>query len=413
MKTINNPLDAVVRPHLHVLGRRCSAFYVCGLTGLSLAVVLGVLLTLHRGLALWVLGAAVLTAVATFLTLAMITKIIVGEERLIYYHHEVAILATVTLVLGLLGQPVLAYLDVTILGVGTFLFCGRVGCFLVGCCHGRPHRWGVCYRQEHAEAGFTHYFVGVRLFPIQLVESAWVFATVAAGVGMVLSGAAAGVALAWYVIVYDVGRFGFEFMRGDPSRPYRGGFSEGQWTSLLLMLVVVGAEVGGVIPLHAWHLAATAALLLVMVGMAVRRRLRRDARHRLLNARHVREVAEAVEVLTDLARAPGAMPGTLDTQHYVNVAHTSLGLQLSTGRVATDEGDVHHLTLSRRDGVLDEQVARALGDLLQQLHHHPGPGEVRAGRKGVFHLLYPPTPPGAPHASLDIPNPEPSTKASR
>jgi hypothetical protein len=73
----------------------CSAFFVLGLTGLALCVAFGVLLTLHRGPSLWVLGAAVLTAVATFLALVMITKIIVGEERLIYYHQEVAILATV------------------------------------------------------------------------------------------------------------------------------------------------------------------------------------------------------------------------------------------------------------------------------------------------------------------------------
>ena len=30
------------------------------------------------------------------------------------------------------------YLDATALGLGAFLACGRVGCTLAGCCHGRP-----------------------------------------------------------------------------------------------------------------------------------------------------------------------------------------------------------------------------------------------------------------------------------
>lgn len=388
-------------PHVHVLGRRCSAYFICGLTGLVLAVVLGALLTLHLSLSRWVLAVVVLTAVATFLALAMITKIVVGEERLIYYHHEVAILAMVTLVLWALGQSVLAYLDVTILGVGTFLAFGRLGCFMVGCCHGLPYRWGVRYRPEHAAAGFTPYFVGVRLFPIQLVEAVWVFGTVAVGVGMILAGAAPGEALAWYVIVYDVGRFGFEFLRGDPSRPYRGGFSEGQWTSLLLMLVVVGAELAGAIPMHAWHLAATAAVVGLMVGVAVHRQLRGDARHRLLSPQHIREVAESVELLTARERSPAGVPGPMKTQPSVEVVCTSLGLQISSGSVATAEDEVRHFTISSRDGVLTEAEARGLSELLLHLQRRWRPGRIHPGRAGIFHLLLgSPPEQGAPYPAF-------------
>ena len=382
-QTINRYLDGVIEPRLRVLGRARSSFLVCGLTGLGLAVALGVGLTVYRGLSLWVLGAAVLAAVATFLALAMLMKILVGEERLIYYHHEVAILAAVTLMLVLIGQPVLPYLDVTLLGVGTFLFCGRVGCFMVGCCHGRPCHLGVCYRREHADAGFSSCFVGTRLFPIQLAESAWVFATVLGGVGLVLRGAAPGEALAWYVVVYDIGRFALEFYRGD-TRPYRGGFSEGQWTSLLLMLVVVGAELGGAVPFHAWHLAATAGLVLTMIVVTLHRRLGHDARHRLLSARHIREVAEAVDLLARVG-SEAASPG--DRGRVVNVASTSAGLRISAGRVQEGEGEVRHYTLSAADAALSAADARVLADLLLQLRHQGEPGEVVQGHEGVFHLL--------------------------
>lgn len=384
--TINHRLDAVVRPHLRVLGRARSAFQVCGYTGLAFAVALGAGLTVYRGLSLAVLGVVVLTACATFFALAMATKIVLGEERLIYYHHEIAILAMVTLVLRLLGQPVLAYLDVTLLGVGTFLLCGRVGCFMVGCCHGRPHPFGVCYRQEHADAGFARSLVGVRLFPIQLVESAWVLATVTVGVAMVLRGAAPGEALAWYVVVYDVGRFGFEFARGDASRPYRAGFSEGQWTSLLLMLVVVAAEVRGAIPLRPWHLAAAAGMVGTMVVVAVHRRLRRDARHRLLSAAHIREVAEALQLLSAQGDATPAGVGWV-----VNMADTSGGLRISAGRVQALEGEVQHYTLSATDGQLREVDAGAVADLLLRLRHQCLRGQVLRGNEGVFHLVIGPS----------------------
>lgn len=380
-------MDSLPRPHLRVFGRDRSAFHVCGLTGLVLAVALGAALTAYRGLSLWVLAGAVLTACATFFALAMAMKILTGEEKLIYYHHEVAILATVTLMLVLLQQPILAYLDATLLGVGTFLVCGRVGCFMVGCCHGRPHRWGVRYRPEHAEAGFTAPFVGVRLFPIQLVESGWVLATVAVGTGMILSGAPAGAALAWYVVVYDVGRFAFEFVRGD-GRPYRGGFSEAQWTSLLLILVLVGLEIGGAIPLHPWHLAAAAGMVGTMAVVAARRRVRGDARHRLLSARHIREVAEAVDLLSargDRPRHPGATP-------VVDVASTSAGLRISAGHVDSAVAGVRHYTVSA-ERALSEGDARAVAHLLLRLRHQDHCGEVLAGRGGVFHLVVRQPPP--------------------
>jgi hypothetical protein len=139
-------------------------------------------LVTYLGLSPLVLVWLVLTAVLTFLALAMVTKIITGEENLIYYHHEIAVMVVAACLLNLLYQPVLPYLDITILGLGTFLAFGRVGCLMVGCCHGRPHGRGVCYRAEHAAAGFTPYLVGVRLFPIQAVESVWVFSIVVVGV---------------------------------------------------------------------------------------------------------------------------------------------------------------------------------------------------------------------------------------
>src|SRR5262249_38293875 len=149
--------------------------------------------------------------------------------------------------LRILGQPALPYLDITILGVGAFLVFGRIGCFMVGCCHGRPYRWGVRYRDKHASAGFPRYLVGVPLFPIQLVESAIVLGVVCVGIAIALQRATPGEALAWYVAAYGVARFSLEFLRGDAERPYYLGFSQPQWISLILIALLVFEEFRGAI----------------------------------------------------------------------------------------------------------------------------------------------------------------------
>lgn len=377
-RRLGRALDALVRPRVRALGRSLPAFQLCGYTGLAAAVALSTGLVAGQGLALWPIGAVILSSVATFFALAMATKVITGQERLIYYHHEIAVLLVTMLLLRALGQPVLPYLDATLLGVGAFLVCGRVGCLMVGCCHGRPHRWGVCYRAEHAAAGFTPWYVGVRLFPIQAVESLWVLGVVLVGVAMVRGGSPPGAALGWYVVAYDVGRFGFEFVRGDPDRGYLRGFSEAQWTSVLLVLVVVAAERAGALPRAPWHEAAAAGMLLWM-GVAALRQRRPTARPRLLNPRHVREIATLIPRLEAQADAP-----------EVRVAATSLGVQLSVGGGA--EGAARY-TLSSRRGGLDREAAATLAECILQMRHPGSPAELVEGRPGIFHLLVRPASP--------------------
>jgi prolipoprotein diacylglyceryltransferase len=380
-ETLNRILDSLARTEIAFLGRRWPAFRLCGYVGLTLAVLLGVTLAATRGLSLWVLGALAVSSVLTFLALAMATKIVIGEERLVYYHHEIAIMASAALVLALLGRPVLPYLDITILGIGTFLACGRVGCLLVGCCHGRPHTWGIRYRYEHANEGFTPYLVGVRLFPTQAIEALWVSGTVLVGSALVLRGGPPGEALAWYVVTYDLARFLLEFVRGDPTRPYMLGFSEAQWISLGLLVAAVGAEIFGVLPFQPWHLGVVVGMVLTMVAVALGRRLRGMSRYLLLHPRHVREVAAAL----DHAREQAQGATTVDTRVYI--ATTSLGVGISAGRQGAASDARWHYTLSRRGQPLTYAEARALGLLVARLRHPDTPYEMVAGDSGLFHML--------------------------
>jgi prolipoprotein diacylglyceryltransferase len=388
---LNGWMDRLIRPQIYVLYKACAAFQVCGCIGGAIAVLLAMALAMRLGLSPIMMAALILSAVLTFFGLVMATKIITGEERIVYYHHEIAVMVVAAFLLWLLRRPILPYLDLMILGVGAFLVCGRVGCLMVGCCHGRPHRLGVRYREEHADAGFTPYFVGVRLFPVQAVESLWVFCIVTIGATFALKGYPAGAALAWYVVTYDLGRFCFEFLRGDPDRSYLWGFSQPQWISLLLMCGVVWAEIAGVLPFHMWHVAATAYLALAMTVISLVRRLSRTSRYQLLHPRHVREVAEAMSLVSSpAAETKAAGQWTVLPRKNsvpVHIGCTSLGVQISGGKVGGPEGDTYHYTLSCRDGGMTEGGARILAGLIFQLRQATGGGALVKGNRDVFHLL--------------------------
>lgn len=380
-------LDKLVRPNIHILHRSRSSFQVCGYTGLILAVVQGVILAAYGGLSIRVLIGVIGVAILTFLGLAMATKIITGEEQIIYYHHVIAILIMSAVFLALIKQPVLPYLDIVILGIGTFQFCGRVGCLMVGCCHGRPHKWGVCYGKEHADAGFTHYYVGIRLFPIQAVESLWVLFIVIVGTIFVLAKYSPGEVLAWYVITYGMGRFIFEFARGDPERPYYRGFSEAQWISLILMGAVVWGEFVGVITFHLWHIVATAGMVLTMIVVALTRKLRGTLKYRLFLPRHVKEIVEAVDKVSGMATEKITFPTRNAAPAVIPMSCTSLDIQISSGKINDGETSIKHYAFSSQKGTMSKDIAGYLADLIIQLKHPLCSKELVTRNRGVFHLL--------------------------
>lgn len=387
MEKGNGFMDRLVRQTVYAFRNPWPIFQVCGYTGLVLAILLTMVLIILLGLSPWVMIGIIGIAMLTFLGLAMVTKIITGEEQLIYYHHEIAIMIMAAIFLGIINQPMLPYLDITILGIGTFLVFGRVGCLMVGCCHGRPYKWGVSYRKEHVDAGFTHYYEGVRLFPIQAVESVWVLFVVIIGVVLVLTQQTPGHALAWYVINYDIGRFIFEFARGDPARPYYWGFSEGQWISIALMCAVVWAEAAQILPFHLWHIIATAGIVLTMIAIAIARQFEVTGKHQLLNPCHVREIAEAIDRVSSMVSERPINIGGHIVPEVINMSSTSLGIQISAGKIKDADTSIEHYALSSRNGTMSEEIARRVADLIIQMKHLSGANSLIPGGNGVFHVV--------------------------
>lgn len=344
-------------PTVRVGSRTVPAFVFFAGLGLVVAAGLTLALALHRGLSPGLMAGLGVAAVAAVGAQAVVLRAVAGAERLVYYRAVAAIGVAAGLVLWLLDRPALPYLEVLLLGVGALQAIGRMGCFRAGCCHGRPHAWGVCYRRAHTAAGLDRHLVGVPLVPVQLVEMGWALGSVALGSVLVVQGAPPGSGLAAYGMAYSAGRFGVEFMRGDAGRPYAGGFSEAQWIALAVATAVVGAGWSGVLPAAGWHLGTWASLLIAAALVALKRSI--TARHRLMHPRHVGEVARALRTLHAghaIPRQPGAPPHTI---------RTSLGVELSS--TASGGGAVEHYAARLPRGTGQPGEVRALRGVMQAL----------------------------------------------
>jgi len=128
--------------------------------------------------------------------------------------------------------PLLKTADFMIVGLPLGHALGRIGCFLAGCCYGKPTLlpWGVRFTDPHTLV--PAHLVGVPLHPTQLYE---------AGLNLLLfillhfaykKPHKDGKILVEYIWCYSLMRFSIEFLRGD----FRGGFLWGMSPSQLISL---------------------------------------------------------------------------------------------------------------------------------------------------------------------------------
>lgn len=108
---------------------------------------------------------------------------------------------------------------------------GRLGCFLAGCCQGRPTElpWGVRFTDPRAMIPAE--LLGVRLHPVQLYEAAGDL-LVSFALYRILAltekrGLQPGLAAAAYLAAYGVLRASLELLRAD-TLPFLGPLTQGQ-----------------------------------------------------------------------------------------------------------------------------------------------------------------------------------------
>ncbi|MBO7238762.1 MAG: prolipoprotein diacylglyceryl transferase [Elusimicrobiaceae bacterium] len=128
--------------------------------------------------------------------------------------------------------PVLKTADFFIVALPLGHAIGRIGCFLAGCCHGRPTNlpWGVAFTDPHSLV--AHQYLGVHLHPTQLYEVALNLILFFILQHFYKKPHKDGMILVLYMLGYACIRFGVEFFRGD----FRGEFILGMSPSQLIAL---------------------------------------------------------------------------------------------------------------------------------------------------------------------------------
>lgn len=302
------------------------------------------------------------------------------------YCQTVLTVAIYAMLLPLFSRNVLTFLDIEILGIGLLLATARLGCLSVGCCHGRPSRWGMLYGPEQVQTGFPSWLAGVRLFPIQAVESLWVFGIVAAGTIWIWRESVPGSVFAFYIVAYAAGRFFLEFFRGDEGRRYLLGFSEAQWTSVVLVAAVNLAERAHVLPVQTFPVLALAVLMTAVLAISSARTSRKFRSRSLFTATQLNELARALKFLQDL---PITSTDALDTFRAIpiHVVCTSEGLKISLGRIRRFTRPLLHFSLSSEGSPLTAKDAKSLARVIGYLCGSAVPFHVVAGTSGVFHVI--------------------------
>lgn len=104
----------------------------------------------------------------------------------------------------------------------------RIGCFFGGCCYGIEWKHGITFTNALAESAN-----GVPRVPVQLLEAGFEFLLAALLWYLLLKvPRSQGKLLALYLLIYPVGRFVLEFLRGDEYRGFIFGLSTSQFISI-------------------------------------------------------------------------------------------------------------------------------------------------------------------------------------
>ncbi|WP_072449240.1 prolipoprotein diacylglyceryl transferase [Blautia sp. Marseille-P3201T] len=130
--------------------------------------------------------------------------------------------------------PFWEYFDLLAPSIAVAQGFGRIGCFLAGCCYGRPTEafWGVTF----PEGSFAP--AGVPLIPTQLISSVGDFTV--AGILLLYSkhNKKAGNVGILYMVLYGIGRFLVECLRSD-DRGTVGILSTSQFISIAIILFAI------------------------------------------------------------------------------------------------------------------------------------------------------------------------------
>jgi phosphatidylglycerol---prolipoprotein diacylglyceryl transferase len=135
--------------------------------------------------------------------------------------------------------PVYPMLDVMAITTCLVHAFGRIGCFMAGCCYGRPTdtALGVTFTHESCYADP----LGTPLHPTQLYEAVFILLVMAFLLVLRDRRKFKGQLFLLYLMLYAIGRFGIEYFRGDLERGFvvEGAISHSQMIAIVIFLAVL------------------------------------------------------------------------------------------------------------------------------------------------------------------------------
>ncbi|WP_412561380.1 prolipoprotein diacylglyceryl transferase [Winogradskyella sp. MIT101101] len=152
-----------------------------------------------------------------------------SSSGFVFYGSFLFCLFTVVLVLKKKKLPVLKYLDLIAIVTAIVHSAGRLGCFLAGCCYGKPTDsiFGVQFPENSIAT----------VHPTQLYESIFIVLLLVLLLKL-LKSKNDGTVFTFYVLSYAVWRFLLEYLRGDQRGYVFNGFlSHSQLIALSLIFL--------------------------------------------------------------------------------------------------------------------------------------------------------------------------------
>ena len=154
---------------------------------------------------------------------------------LVFYGAPMGGAAAYALAVRLLGLPGFRVLDLAIPGVPAAHAMGRIGCFLGGCCFGRPWEGLFAVHYRHPAAPASLY--GVTRHPVPLYEAMALLALAFVLLLWPKDKTGDGRWVGVYLVAYAVIRSAMETLRGDVARGVVGVVSTSQLISVAMAAV--------------------------------------------------------------------------------------------------------------------------------------------------------------------------------
>lgn len=247
-------------PYVEIFGKVIPTYGICMALGIITTSVCGCIQAHKKKLSVEDLLILVASAVMGVLIGAKIlynnlTYGIVGSMKMLVAGRIIELVSNVGFVFygGMIGGLIGTYIAYRLTGISPRKYytslvpflpighaIGRVGCFLAGCCYGKPSSLPIAVHFNNALSGISP---EIAVIPIQLIEAAGNVVIAGYLMAKYSDQKEGDDAITEYIILYAFLRFLVEFWRGDIVRGSYGFLSTSQWISMALIIVASAIKI--------------------------------------------------------------------------------------------------------------------------------------------------------------------------